>query len=219
MEDLERLAEAQQRDVAAFEALDPPEELAESHDEFVMVLGGLSGLTDEARERITPGEAPRQVFSDLDPRERELSQQADALAGDLDLPDCAAASDGADEMPESDVQTYLRDVGAASSALIAFGEGLQAVPSPEGLDDSVPVLLGELDDFDAAIERMAGYRLADPELEDQRSCLVESADPVSDALRRFTRAAQSGDVEEVTDLLPEVTRALQDFQAAANGGC
>lgn len=119
---------------------------------------------------------------------------------------------------QGDVSTYLSDVGEASQALISFGQILQGVTSPDDLQAQVPQAQAALDEFDAAIAELDGYTLEDPQLEEQRSGLVETGPNVSDVLRRFTDAAAAGDLAAASMLIPEVTSALSEFQAAATVG-
>lgn len=128
-------------------------------------------------------------------------------------------SDDTDAAPgqTGDIRQYLTDVGAASQALVSFGEILQNASSPAELESSADEAQAQLDEFDEAVAMLDGYTLDDAELEEQRAGIVETAPEVSDTLRRFTDAAAAGDLEAVTELIPEVTTALTNFQQAAAG--
>ncbi len=110
---------------------------------------------------------------------------------------------------------YLEDVGAAVASLRSFSSLLQGTTSLEDLQARVPEARAELDSFDDAVAELEGYSFDNATLEAQRAELAESGPRVSDQLRRFLTAAESGDAEAIQAVLPGVTQALTEFQDAA----
>ena len=92
---------------------------------------------------------------------------------------------------------------------------LQGTTSLDDLRAKVPEARSQLDSFDAAIAQLDGYTLDNARLETQRSGLAETGPRVGSVLRRFLDAANTGDTEAVQALVPEVTKAITDFQEAA----
>lgn len=112
---------------------------------------------------------------------------------------------------------YGEDVAEARRSLADFATTLQALQTPQDLAGREDELERQLDAFDRTIGGLDGYALEDAALRDQRAELVRTGPPVSDVLRRFLAAAGEEDIAAVQGLVPEVQRALTEFQAAAGG--
>lgn len=215
-------------------ALDPPDELQDDFDEAIELSERQIAAIDAAADRIEGGEDPEAVISEVSDDIESLGDQADAKARDLGLTVCGADDDEpsvtTDTTPTTSTDAvapggttvepsvYVADVQEAAGALQELGTLLQSV---EGLDDlraKLPRARAALDTFDAAIAKIDGYRLENAEIEQQRAGLARTGPPVSDVMNRFLDAAGNGDEQAVLALLPEVTSAISDFQAAATGG-
>lgn len=151
----------------------------------------------------------------------------DTTGGDTTETEAATTEDAADTTGDTAeptttygdeaLQIYITDVSDAANALVQFGTILQSVSSPEDLSQQADAASAQLDTFDAAMAQIATYRLSNAQLEEQRAGLVATSGNVSTTLRDFTAAAAAGDLEQAQALLPQVTSALSEFQAAAAG--
>lgn len=226
-------------------AIEPPDELAPQYNEALGLIDAQVAVIQQTIDDLEAGQDPNTVVVEFNDALDQNDERLDQIAEDLGLTQCGTGSDGdsgtttddtttdattgdtltddttTDATPTTgqtgDVQQYLTDVGAASQALISFGEILQNVSSPSDLENSADEAQAQLDEFDTAIAQLDGYTLDDADLEEQRSDIVAAAPDVSDSLRRFVDAAAAGDLSAVQSLLPEVTSALTNFQQAASG--
>jgi hypothetical protein len=217
--------------------LTPPDELQASFDEATDLLQQRQDLIQDAADRIAAGEDPEAVIAEIDPEVTRLQAEARAKARALGLTVCGAEDDGDGTatsgtggtvaLPPPDTPTgttaapgggtdaYVADVAAAVAGLRGFSELLQGTTSLEDLRARVPGAQAELQSFDDAVAKLDGYSFDNATLEAQRAQLAETGPAVADQLRRFLSAAESGDAETITAVLPGVTQALNDFQEAA----
>ncbi|MGI9540151.1 MAG: hypothetical protein ACR2N6_08385 [Miltoncostaeaceae bacterium] len=128
------------------------------------------------------------------------------------------SSDSSDAAPGS-TQRYIQDATAAAGVLTAFGEALQGISNPSELETLAPQLRQNLADFDEAIQSMGSYTLDNAQLEQQRSCLVQTGPAVSDLLGQFITAAENADAGAIQGLVPDIQSTLTDFTQAAQGNC
>jgi cell division septum initiation protein DivIVA len=227
----------QAEELGRIEELDPPDELQAAVDEAGELNQQRQELIQEAADRIQAGEDPQAVIAEVTPEIQRLQAEARAKAQKLGLTVCGRADDegvstagGATATaPEAttgatgtapteargETAQYLEDVGAAVASLRSFSSLLQGTTSLEDLQARVPEARAELDSFDDAVAELEGYSFDNATLEAQRAELAESGPRVSDQLRRFLTAAESGDAEAIQAVLPGVTQALTEFQDAA----
>jgi hypothetical protein len=221
-EELERIRE-----------LEPPDELQAAFDEALELNQQRQDLIRQAADRIEGGEDPQAVIAEVGPELERLQAEARAKARELGLAVCGAdddasgattapqatdtapATSGAAPAGQGNNEQYVADVQAAADALRSFGSILQGTTSLDDLRARVPEARAQLDEFDAAIAKLDSYRLDNATLEEQRAGLSETGPRVTQVLRRFVAAAESGDPEAVQGLVPEVTQAISDFQDAA----
>ena len=223
----------QAEELERIRALDPPEDLQADFDEATDLLQQRQDAIRQAADRISAGEDPDAVSTELSPEIDRLRTEARAKARELGLTVCGSGDDDAGSTAPTTTgtapqtggtapaqggqtpQQYAADVQAAGTALQGFGTVLQGTTSLDDLRSKVPEANAALDEFDAAIAKLEGYTLDNATLEEQRAGLAETGPNVSDTLRRFVAAAESGDTEAVQALVPEVTQAISAFQAAA----
>lgn len=225
--------------IAELRALDAPDELAGTYGEALDLLDQQQTAIKDAVARIEGGEDPLTVVGDVDSTITGLNDQADAKAKELGLTVCGSddAEDGgtsttpsttpattapaattpADTTGGAGTGDYLTDVKAATDGLQEFGTILSTSSGIDDLKSKVPQAEGALDKFDAAIERLGEYTIPVAALEKQRAGLAETGPKVSDVLRRFLDAAADGNVAAITELVPEVTKTIGEFQTAATG--
>lgn len=224
-EELQRLGE-----------LEAPDDLQATLDEAQDLNQQRQDLIQQAADRIEGGEDPQAVVGEVDPELERLREEARAKARELGLTVCGtdSADAGSTTAPEATAPDagaattaptapqaggenagYVADVREAASALQGFGTVLQGTTSLDDLRAKVPEARSQLDSFDAAIAQLDGYTLENARLEAQRSGLAETGPRVGSVLRRFLDAANTGDTEAVQALVPEVTKAITDFQEAA----
>jgi hypothetical protein len=235
----------QQEQLDKLKALEPPNDLAGTFNEAMDLLDQQTSEIQGATDRISGGEDPQTVVSDVSPKLDSISAQSDAKAKELGLTVCGTedtatgagttattatvppatvtapdttTSTSPSSATTGDTAGYVQDVQAAAAALTTFGTALQSTTSLDDLKAKVPDATAALDDFDAAIAKLKAYTLADETLDKQRSGLVRTGPKVSDVLRRFLDAAEKGDVSAVQALVPEVTSTITEFQQAATGG-
>jgi hypothetical protein len=232
----------QREQIEKLKALEPPSELSGTFGEATDLLDQQIAEIQGAADRISGGESPDAVITELGPKIDDLSDQADAKAEELGLTVCgsddgdggtdttastttaptatapAPATDTTASAPAGDTGTYVEDVQEAAGALTEFGTALQSTTSLDDLKAKVPDATAALDTFDKAISDLEAYTLDDATLDRQRAGLVRTGPRVSDVLRRFLDAAQDGDVSAVQALVPEVTSTITEFQQAATGG-
>lgn len=213
--------------------LEPPDDLADAHDEAMGFLDEqLSGI-QEATDRIKGGENAAVVIEDLTPEIDAAQEKADEKAQELGLTDCGsdnATSEPTDEPTETessaapgeleelgaaDVERYAADVQSAAGAMTAFGTALTQISDVDALQASAPELSVEVEKFDAAIDAMSGYTISVPAVERQRAALVANAGDVSSSLRAFADAAATGDIDEIQAAVPDIQSAVQGFGEAA----
>lgn len=113
---------------------------------------------------------------------------------------------------------YREDVATAQRSLVGFATTLRELQSPEDLTGSLGDLERDLDAFDGAVAGLDGHALDSAALREERAALLRTGPPVSDVLRRFLGAAAEEDIAAVQGLVPEVQRALTDWQAASGSG-
>ena len=215
-------------------ALDPPDDLQPAFDEATDLLQQRQEAIQQAADRIEAGENPEAVIQEASPEIARLRDEARAKANELDLTVCGADDDGATTAGTAPATTagtagggatgtaatgetaqYVQDVGAAVASLRTFSQLLQGTSSLEDLQGRVPQAQAELDSFDEAVAKLDDYTFDNATLEAQRDQLAESGPQVSAELRRSGTAAESGDVEAIQSVLPDVTQALTEFQQAA----
>lgn len=230
----------QQEELEGLRALEPPEELRADHDRVVGLLQERQDLIQGVADEIEGGADPEQTVQEATPRIDELQEEGREVSERMGLEICGtqrteepgattaetapAPTDTAtapatttDDTPAGQAARFASDALAAAGALQSIGGELQATTSVEDLNDRLPALESGLDDFDAAIAKLDGYTLDDPDLEGRREGLARTGPAVSDVLRRFIAAASRNDAAEVQRLLPEVQSAINDFQQAAQG--
>jgi hypothetical protein len=226
----------QNEQLSKLEALNAPSELSGTYDAALALLKKQVGVVTTASTRVTGGEDPAVVITDLTSQVESLRDQARAKAKELGLKVCGTEDDNATTSQGSGTAPapttaptttapagggttagYVTDVQSAATALAAFGTLLQGTTGVEDLKSKASGAQANLDTFDAAIARLNGYTLGIPRLDDQRAGLARTGPKVSDVLRRFLDAAVAGDVDAVQKLLPEVTSAIGEFQKAATG--
>ena len=230
----------QQEELEGLRALEPPEELRADHDRVVGLLQERQDLIQGVADEIEGGADPEQTVQEATPRIDELQEEGREVSERMGLEICGtqrteepgattaetapAPTDTAtapatttDDTPVGQAARFASDALAAAGALQSIGGELQATTSVEDLNDRLPALESGLDDFDAAISKLDGYTLDDPDLEGRREGLARTGPAVSDVLRRFIAAASRNDAAEVQRLLPEVQSAINDFQQAAQG--
>ena len=216
--------------------LEAPDDLQATLDEAQDLNQQRQDLIQQAADRIEGGEDPQAVVGEVDPELERLREEARAKARELGLTVCGtdSADAGSTTAPEATAPDagaattaptapqaggenagYVADVREAASALQGFGTVLQGTTSLDDLRAKVPEARSQLDSFDAAIAQLDGYTLENARLEAQRSGLAETGPRVGSVLRRFLDAANTGDTEAVQALVPEVTKAITDFQEAA----
>lgn len=228
----------QQEQLDRLRELDPPDDLQDRYDEALGLLEQQTEAIDAAADRIEAGEEPTAVLTEVNGDIEDLRGQAQSAARDLGLTVCGQEDGDSDQGETATAETtptgtdpattdsssggdaaaYVADVQQAATALQEFGTLLQGTTGLEDLRTKIPQAQGSLDEFDAAIAELDGYRLDESRLEQQRSGLVETGPAVSDVLRRFLDAAAEGDLAAVQELVPEVTQTIGEFQAAATGG-
>ncbi len=231
----------QKEQLEKLKALQPPDDLAGTFNEATDLLTQQTAAIQGAADRISGGEDPETVIGDVDSQIDSLNDQADAKAKELGLTVCgsedstgsgttattatvppatvtAPDTDTSSSSATGDTAGYVDDVQVAAGALTTFGTALQSTTSLDDLKAKVPDATAALDDFDQAIAKLDTYSLQDGTLDNQRAGLVRTGPKVSDVLRRFLDAAQSGDVSAVQALVPEVTSTITEFQQAATGG-
>lgn len=226
----------QAEELERIRALDPPADLQPAFDEATDLLQQRQEAIQQAADSIEAGEDPEAVIQEASPEIARLRDEARAKANELDLTVCGA-DDGATTAgtaPTAPATTagtagggatgtaatgetaqYVQDVGAAVASLRTFSQLLQGTSSLEDLQGRVPQAQAELDSFDEAVAKLDDYTFDNATLEAQRDQLAESGPQVSAELRRFLTAAESGDVEAIQSVLPDVTQALTEFQQAA----
>ena len=227
----------QAEELERIRALDPPDDLQASFDEATDLLQQRQEAIQQAADRIEAGENPEAVIQEASPEIARLRDEARAKANELDLTVCGADDDGAatagtattapataagtagggatGTAATGETAQYVQDVGAAVASLRTFSQLLQGTSSLEDLQGRVPQAQAELDSFDEAVAKLDDYTFDNATLEAQRDQLAESGPQVSAELRRFLTAAESGDVEAIQSVLPDVTQALTEFQQAA----
>ena len=213
-------------------ALDPPEDLQPAFDEATDLLQQRQDAIRQAADRVSAGEDPDAVIAEVSPEITRLRDEGRAKARELGLTVCGSEEDdagstapattgtapqtgGTAPAQSGQAQRYAADLQAAGTALQGFGGVLQGTTRLDDLRSRVPEANAALDEFEAAIGTLEGYTLDNATLESQRARLAETGPEVSDTLRRFVAAAESGDTEAVQALVPEVTQAISAFQAAA----
>jgi hypothetical protein len=194
---------------------DPVEAVNEAGDDFEANSERLSELADD----IGLEECGNNSVNSSDDTDTSTDDTLDdATTDETTEADTVTETDTDTSAPtEGSIATYIDDVTDAAQALVAFGTILQNVDSADELESQSAEARAELDKFDAAIQQMSTYTLDNARLESQRAGLVETGDDVSSSLNEFLDAAEDGDTARVQELVPEVTQALQDFQAAASG--
>jgi hypothetical protein len=138
-----------------------------------------------------------------------------ALAASAAPPEAVAARAQARERPVVTPQRYLRDVRAATTALNRFGTTLNEVDGITEFRGKLTPLRSMLREFDAAVRRLAGYRLANRTIEGQRARLARAGPPLARTLSQFLDAVRDLDRTRVEALVPKVATGLQRFAAAA----
>lgn len=237
LEALTKQLPIQQAQITELEALKPPSDLSGTFAEAIALLKQQTAALQTAVTRIKGGEDPTAVISDIGAKTSSLSDQADAKAKALGLTICGTSDGGTSTAPATSTapttattdtapatsttasgtggDDYIVDVQAAATALQGFGTVLSSSTGIDDLKDKVPEARQDLDDFDAAIAKLGTYTIEVPQLEKQRAGLVRTGPNVSDVLRRFLDAAAEGDLTKVTGLVPEVSKAIQEFSTAA----
>lgn len=227
----------QAEELERIRALDPPEDLRADFEEATDLLQQRQDAIEQAADRIEAGEDPETVIRDVGPEIARLREEARAKAQEIGLSVCGADGAGATTAgttPAAPATTapattaggtataatgetaqYIKDVGAAVTALRSFSQLLQGTSSLEDLQSRIPQARTELDAFDDAVAKLDDYSFDNPTLEAQRDQLAASGPRVSEQLRRFLDAAESGDAEAIQAVLPDVTQALTEFQEAA----
>ncbi len=226
----------QAEELERIRALDPPDDLQATFDEATDLLQQRQEAIQQAADRIEAGDDPEAVIQEESAEIARLRDEARAKAGELDLTVCGAGDDGATTAPTAptapattgtagggaagtaatgETAQYVKDVGAAVASLRSISQLLQGTSSLEDLQGRVPQAQAELDSFDEAVAKLDDYTFDNATLEAQRDELAESAPQVSAELRRFLTAAESGDVEAIQAVLPDVAQALTEFQQAA----
>jgi hypothetical protein len=134
-------------------------------------------------------------------------------------PAAAAGGIGAHEQARSrpvvSPQRYLRDVRAATTSLNRFGSTLDQVDDITEFRGKLTPLRGLLTDFDAAVRRLARYRLANRTIEAQRGRLARAGPPLARTLSDFLDAVRDLDRRRVDELVPKVAAGLNRFATAA----
>lgn len=223
----------QQAQLEKLRGLDPPDELQSDFDEALGLLEQQTETITSAADRIEAGEDAEAVIGEIDGEIDSLGDQADAKAKELGLTVCGEDDDATDTTATTataptdtapavttgtgDTAAYVADVQEAAGALQEFGTLLQSSTGLDDLRSDIPEAQASLDTFDAAIARLDGYSLPDAEIERQRAGLARTGPGVSDVLRRFLDAVDTGDLSAVQDLVPEVTQRINEFQQAATG--
>jgi hypothetical protein len=227
----------QAEELERIRALDPPEDLRADFEEATDLLQQRQDAIEQAADRIEAGEDPETVIRDVGPEIARLREEARAKAQEIGLSVCGADGAGATTAgttPAAPATTapattaggtataatgetaqYIKDVGAAVTALRSFSQLLQGTSSLEDLQSRIPQARTELDAFDDAVAKLDDYSFDNATLEAQRDQLAASGPRVSEQLRRFLDAAESGDAEAIQAVLPDVTQALTEFQEAA----
>ncbi len=237
----------QQGQLDKLKALKPPEDLQAGFDTGVTAIEAQISAIQGAADRIEAGEDATAVVTEVNPQIEALNEQSDAAAQSLGLTVCGSdqgedpTTDTTSTTPTAptvattpttptetgtdssttgtgDAAAYLADVQEAAGALQEFGTLLQSTTGLDDLRSKVPQAQASLDTFDAAIAELDGYTLPVAQLEEQRAGLARTGPAVSDVLRRFLDAANSGDLSAVQALVPEVTSTIGEFQNAATGG-
>lgn len=177
----------------------------------IVLVAGCGGGSDDDASATTAATTAATVASAPSASDTAVATvSAPSTVADTARTDTGPSSGGAVEPSQ-----YLSDVQSAAGALSSFGTLLQSVSSPDDLKNKAPQARTRLDEFDAAIAKLGTYTLDDARLERQRSGLARTGPRVSDTLRRFTDAAEKGDLAEIQRLVPEIQSAIGDFQAAA----
>jgi hypothetical protein len=227
----------QAEELERIRALDQPEDLRADFEEATDLLQQRQDAIEQAADRIEAGEDPEAVIREVGPEITRLRDEARAKAQEIGLSVCGADGAGATTAgttpaapattapattaggtataPTGETAQYVKDVGAAVTALRSFSQLLQGTSSLEDLQSRIPQARTELDAFDDAVAKLDDYSFDNPTLEAQRDQLAASGPRVSEQLRLFLDAAESGDAEAIQAVLPDVTRALTEFQEAA----
>lgn len=225
----------QKAQLKKLEALKPPSDLKAAYAEAMHLqeqqLAAISGAAD----RIEAGESAEAVVNDVSGDIDAIKTKSDAKAKELGLNVCGTEKTSATATATTTAATdttapatsttasgttaapaaYVRDVQVATTALKSFGEMLQNSTSLQDLGSRAGAAQGKLDEFDVAIAKLGTYTLASKRLDRQRAGLAATGPGVSDVLRRFLTAAAANDIAGVGKLVPEVTKEIGKFQAAA----
>jgi hypothetical protein len=88
-----RLLQPTQRATERFEALEPPEDLQDAHED--VLRANREGIEEVRRliAQLERDEDPRQVLTGAQERIRALTRQADAAASRLGVPECGQAEE------------------------------------------------------------------------------------------------------------------------------
>lgn len=88
-----RLLEPTERATERFEALEPPEELQDAHED--VLRANREGIEEVRRlvAQLERDEDPRQVLTGAQERIRALTREADAAAARLGVPECGEAEE------------------------------------------------------------------------------------------------------------------------------
>ena len=231
----------QEDQLKKLEALKPPADLKATYDEAINLLKQQVAAVSAAADRIEAGESAQAVVNDVSADIDAINTKADEKAKELGLNVCGTEKTSATTTATTATApnttapatttapttsttasgntatpaAYVADVQVATTALKSFGELLQSATSLQDLGSKAGAAQGKLDEFDVAIAKLGTYRLTSKQLDRQRAGLAATGPEVSDVLRRFLTAAAANDIAGIGKLVPEVTKAIGKFQAAA----
>ncbi len=195
------------------------EELTDRADELAEELGLDDCADGDSSDSSTDsGDDSGDSSDTLTPTPTPAPDTGDDSTDTTEPGDSDDSSDSNAAAPGS-TQRYIQDATSAAGVLTAFGEALQGISNPSELETLAPQLRQNLADFDEAIQSMGSYTLDNAQLEQQRSCLVQTGPAVSDLLGQFITAAENSDAGAIQGLVPEIQSTLTDFTQAAQGNC